>query len=223
MTNDPLMFKGERFILCEGRADKDFLDSLINGRKLPPFQIRQASEFTEGKTGGRPAFGTFIEGCPALTGFQDLKGIAIVTDNDDEQTLNSIEKELAKYGYSPPKQPKSLGGIGDKPAIIILIPDDANYGNLETFCLPVLYDTWPTARECIESYLQCTGAMGWEKQHELCKAAVRSIIAGYNENDPNKGLGDLFKKGILSVMHPCFDRLADTLNHFDEIVSRGSF
>lgn len=163
MTNDPLMFEGERFILCEGRADKDFLESLIIGRKLPPFQIRQASEFTGGETGGRSAFSTFVRGCSVLNGFQDLKGIAIVTDNDDVQILNVIEKELAKYGYSPPNQPGDIGYIDEKPTAIILIPD--NLGNLETYCLPVLYDTWPNARECIEIYLRCTGAMRWEKQH----------------------------------------------------------
>ncbi len=222
MTGEGLAFTEERFILCEGRPDKGFLETLINDRNLPHFQIREASEFTGGKTGGRSAFGIFIEGCSALSGFSNLKGIAIVTDNDEEQTLRNIEKNLAKHGYKP-SDAAGIGSIENKPVVIIPIPDQTTYGNLETFCLPVLYDTWPSAEECIKAYLECTGALSWEKQHELCKAVVRSIVAGYNENDPNKGLGDLFKNGTLSAKHPCFDRLADILNRFDEIVARGSF
>lgn len=216
-------FEKERFIICEGINDKHFLKAVIHKRGLPSFQIRHAAECNGSKTGGRDGFGLAIEGIEALSGFSDLKGIIIVTDNDYENVVNDIQRKLETYGYIAPSNQNEIGTFYGKPVAIILIPDHDKLGNLETLCLPALYEKLPGAKECVKAYLDCTDAIRWEKQHELCKAVVRSIIAGFYENDPYKGLGYLFRDIPSLAEHTCFDGLVDILNHFDEIVARGSF
>lgn len=220
-------FNEDRFILCEGDHDKYFLESLIKNRRLPKFQVKHAAEITKVEctkkpTGGTSGFGIAIESFPGTTGFHKLKGIAIVTDNDTEKAIGNIQRELRGYGYIP-SGVKGIGRIQNIPVVIIPIPDNANYGNLEKLCLPVLYSKWPDAKKCVEAYIECTGAINWRKNNELSKAIVRSIISGFYEDDPNKGLGYLFQNGVLPLDHVCFNGIADTLSRFDEIVERGSF
>jgi hypothetical protein len=216
------MFEEERFILCEGINDKYFLSSIIKRRNLGSFQIRHSAECNGDKCGGRCGFGFAIDGIDLLEGFQKLRGIFIVTDNDNEHVIDIVQRNLTQYGYIAPQNSNQLGSIQGKPTAIILIPKHDHYGNLETLCLPALYDKWPQAKECVRAYLECTGAISWGKQHEICKAEVRSIISGYYENDPYKGLGYLFHEEKDLADHPCFNELSDILSNFDDIIKIGS-
>jgi len=218
-------FDQERFLLCEGEHDKLFLESLIKFRELPAFQIRTASESNADQIGGWTGFGPSIEGFSPIPGFDNLKGIAIVTDNDTPRTLANLIKKLKKHCYKPTESDRRIGTLADtgKPVIIILIPDENECGNLEDLCLPALYSKWEKSEEKVERYLSSTGALAWKKQHQLSKAKVRSIISGYYETDPHKGFHHLFQKRILPVDHECFNNLSTTLSRFDEIVKDGKF
>lgn len=216
------MFEKERFILCEGINDKFFLNTIIERRGLPSFQIRHSAECNGNNIGGREGFGHAIEGIDVVSGFPELKGIIIITDNDHEQVIANIQTNLAQFGYIAPVNANQVGSIQGKPTAIILIPRHDSYGSLETLCLPALYEKWPGAEVCVREYLECTRAVTWEKQHELCKAAVRSIISGFYETDPYKGLGYLFRDDKSLADHACFNELADILNRFDEIVEKGA-
>lgn len=201
---------------------------MIKERRLPGFQIKHAAELTKVEcitkpTGGSSGFGPAITSLISMRGFDKLKGIAIVTDNDKRGSLASIQKDLAKYGYNVPIPPREIGTFEHIPVVIIPIPDSNHYGDLESLCLPALYAKWPTAEECVESYLRCTGASAWRKQNQIPKAKVRSILSGYYEKEPNIGLGYLFQRGELSVDHECFNNLEGILRRFDEIIERGSF
>jgi hypothetical protein len=214
-------FEEERFILCEGPHDEHFLKAFINRRGLPPFQVKDAH--TCCGTGGRSGFSPSIQGFSTTRGFTELKGIVIITDNDNEEAFTETQEALGDCGYRAPANPMATGLIEDKPVLIILMPSHIEYGNLEKICLPSLYEKWPEAEQCVKMYLECTRAVTWEKQHELCKAAVRSVISGFYEDDPYKGLGYLFRDHPDLADHDCFNGLADILNRFDEIVAKGSF
>ncbi|MFH1132470.1 MAG: DUF3226 domain-containing protein [Pseudomonadota bacterium] len=213
-------FKQERFILCEGEHDKFFLETLIEERQLGLFQIETA----EGCTGipGHDGFGPALYGFEPVIGFSDLKGIGIVTDNDNRQKLTNLVRRLRVHGYDPTPSAQ-VGNIYGKPVIIILIPDDKIYGNLERLCLPVLYDKWPGSEKCVEKYLECTGANRWTNQNKISKAIIRSAIAGYHKDDPLKGFHHLFQNKTFSACHKCFDDLADILKRFDAIIAAGKF
>lgn len=108
------------------------------------------------------------------------------------------------------------------PVITILIPSSTTHGNLETFCLPVLLETWPEAKKCVNEYLLCTQAAKWGI-HKLAKAQVRCIISGFYRRKPERGLGHLFEAEQSLADHSSFDELSDILSRFDEIIERGSF
>lgn len=232
---DEWEFSGDRFILCEGINDKFFLRTLIKVRSLPDFQIRHAAECVkrdedeeccsdeERKNkksgGGRSGFGRAIFGFPLNTGFDRLKGIAIVTDNDNERAVIETQEFLKEGGYEPTSD--YSGKIGGKPTIIVPLPDNSDCGDLEKLCLPALYSQWDDSEACVTAYLKCTGALNWEKQNQLYKAKVRCIISAYYEDDPYKGLGYLFtvKKMKHLANHKCFDQLTNFLKEFDEKIA----
>jgi len=203
-------------------ADEFFLKSLIRERGLNLFQAREVAKSHSNPkkdAGGRGAF-TAIKGFPAVPGFSDLKGLVIMTDNDDSQALPETVKILENIdGYTSDPSDSKMGIFAGKPVKILLVPDDNNFGDLETLCLPVLYDKWQSSKECVETYLECTGAIRWRKK--LNKARVRSIIAGNHEDDPNKGLGYLFSehRQVISTSHQCFDKLVEILKEFAASVS----
>jgi hypothetical protein len=214
---------GEILVICEGKDDKFFLESLMQAHGLLGFQIGHAHECNGKKGGGRSGFGPAIKGLPGFTKYDKLRGVAIVTDNDNEKAVAEVITDLKNYGYSPTKSPY-VGEIKDsKPLIIILIPNQEQHGTLETLCLPLLYCTWSNAKECVEDYLEHTGAVRWTNKKEIPKAKVQCIISGNYDEDPYKGLGRLFQKGILCALDPHFDKLADTFRRFDEIVKTGRF
>lgn len=210
-------FTADRFILCEGENDKHFLEILISHKNLPPFQVMHADEANGGKGGGRSGFGPALEGFDVHTGFEKLRGIAIVTDNDTPSTCPDLERELSRYGYVQSGS-DCLGTLNSIPVRLILLPNRNEFGDLETLCLPALYDKWASSEKCVTEYLRCTAAALWRRQNKIPKAKVRSIISGYYEADPNKGLGYLFKEEPDLLDDKCFDELADILRHFDEIV-----
>lgn len=214
---DSWKFEQERFILCEGEHDKVILESLIRGRNLGDFDVRFTGELNREGKGGKDAFGATIEGFPPIIGFNRLKGIAIVTDNDEEGTLDKTVKHLKKHGYSPKRDPQ-FGTIHEKPMFIILLPHIDTIGKLESLCLPALCDKWPGSSVCVEDYLKCTGATQWRKQKELDKARIRALVAGYNEKDPSKGFHHIFKSDNSLIFHNCFDNLANMLERFDKIL-----
>jgi len=213
-------FQETRLILCEGPDDKNFLECLIGEHKLPPFKVMHTYEASGGKYPGKDGFKPSLKGFKAQTKFGEMAGIAIITDNDKANTRKKIEKELTKIGYATvPSESECLGTINGVPIILILIPEKNIMGNLEMFCLPSLCDEWPNSVKCVDEYLECTGAIAWKKQQELPKAKARSLISGNFEEDPNRGLGYLFRNKKHLVHHPCFSGLVETLRHFDKIVA----
>ncbi len=213
----------KRLIICEGDNDKHFLQALIKANKLGTFQVGHADECNNGKGGGRSGFGHALKGLELFKAFDKLTGIGIVTDNDHKGVLSEIQKNLRKKAGVIIESGECIGKLGDKPVIIILLPDDYMHGNLESFCLPILYETWPRAEKCLMKCLACTEADKWKKQDKLYKAKVRAIISGHHMDDPYMTLGLLFKRKILPADHPRFARLVDILRRFDEIAAKCEF
>ncbi len=218
----------ERVIICEGLHDQKFLEKLIDERDLPRFQVKDAASWNRVEVGGVQGFGLALEKLIAVTGFKNLKGIAIVTDNDDKNALNNVKKALNKhfkklkdYEYKPTKS-EDLVSIQGKPVLIVLVPDSNHYGNLESLCLPAFYDHWSTAEKCANQFLKCTGAVSnWTNGGQLNKARVRAILSGYYKSEPYIGLGEIFKKtDEISTCHQCFEQLASALSRFDKTIEQ---
>ncbi len=212
-------FTESRFILCEGMDDKCFLEALIREHHLPSFQICHAAEFNgrgigESSTGGKDGFKTALDRVDVLSGFDNLKAILIVTDNDEPKSLKKLRQSLKGIG-SVPQSVTEVGTIYGKPLAVFLIPSATECGDLETFCLPEIHKVWPRSPRCVEDFLTNTGALNWTKQSSINKARARAAVVGFYQPDPYMGIGYLFRKGQLSVKNQRFDALVDFLRKFD--------
>lgn len=211
-------FMGERFILCEGDDDKLFLEALINERSLPRFQIRHTGECSD-KGGGVDGFVHALNGIETIVGFDRIRAILLVTDNDTiPRSFNGMKRRLRTLKQIPPNSPNDRFMICGKPGAFLMIPDSSTAGDLETLCWPAIVSKWPNAATCVTQFLKCTGADLWTKPSNLNKARLRSAIVGNNVADPYNTLGLLFKRGILSTTHSCFDVVAQFLADFDQLV-----
>ncbi len=213
-------FTKPRFLLCEGDDDKGFFEVLISGRQLPEFQVCNSKDCCG--TGGTSGFQPSLKGMEALSGWLELKALLIVRDNDVAgASFKEVCDALEANGHIPPPNPDATGTMAGKPVAILMIPRADRVGDLETLCLPAIYEKWPKAKRCVPLFLKCTGALkctggnNWAKRSSVSKARARAATVGFHEDDPYRGIGILFKKGILSVQNSCFDEVARFLGNFD--------
>ncbi len=213
---DNFEFTKSHFLMCEGDDDKGFLETLIKERGLPDFQVCHAAECNDKNTGGRPGFEHSLAGFSIIKGFAYVKAILIVSDNDTPASFNEVCSALTNNNYTAPSTPNSVGSIKTKPVAILMIPRNKN-GDLETLCLPSIHEKWPKSSECVTSFLRCTGADQWQKSSSVNKARARAATVGFNEEDPFRGIGHLFRRGTLSSKNACFDEVAEFLKNFDKM------
>lgn len=211
-------FTKPRFLLCEGDDDKGFFEALIAGRQLPEFQICHSAQCNPEETGGKHGFSKSLRAkrWEVLSGWRDVKGILLATDNDKVgPAFAEAQKVLTDNGYVAPPNAAAVGNIAGKPTTILMIPGANVPGDLESLCLPAIHSTWPLAERCVTAFLQCTGANTWTKPGSINKSRARAAAVGFNEEDPYKGIGHLFRNRTLSVQHSCFDEIANFLSNFD--------
>ena len=66
--------------------------------------------------------------------------------------------------------------------------------------------------------MDCTGASKWGTIASINKARARAMVIGSYEDDPYKGIGHLFRKGVLSVAHPTLEPLVTALRNIDKLL-----
>lgn len=205
-----------RFMLCEGEDDKKVFGALIRERALPEFQIFHAAEL--GGVGGRSGFVSAMRSIHALSGFDSLRGMLLVSDNDVmNDSFAEVQRALTENGYDAPPTPGDVGRVKDKPLSVLMIPSGDTEGDLETLCLPALHEKWPNSAKCVDDFLRCSDAISWRKRSSLSKARARAAALGFHENDPYQGIGILFERSVLSAHHTCFDAIVTYLQDFDTI------
>jgi hypothetical protein len=215
-----LSFIEPRFILCEGDDDKGFIETLLREHGLPGFQVCQSAECNnagdDGKgVGGRAGFRHSLEGLRPITSFGVVRAILIVTDNDKASSFSEVQDALTANGHTAPHSADEIGAVLGKPTSILLLPSSAEYGDLEKLCFPEIARKWPKAEECVKAFMACTGAVGWKKSSSINKARARAATVGFNEDDPYKGIGHLFRHGTLSTRNPCFAHIVQFFRGFD--------
>jgi hypothetical protein len=188
-----------------------------NEASLPSFQVRHTGECSD-KGGGTSGFLHTLNGIDAISGFDRVKGILLVTDNDKmPKSFNDMQRILKTLKLPFPSHPTDLLTICGKPGALLMLPDHGTVGDLEALCWPAIVAKWPNADTCVPQFLQCTGAAQWAKPSNINKAKLRSAIIGNHEKDPYNTLGLLFKK-VLSTAHSSFDAVARFLRDFDQMV-----
>ncbi len=212
-------FTEERVLVCEGIDDKRFFEALIRTWKLPSFQVFAANTLNPDRTGGLNGFERSVSSIKPLTSLSKVKLLVLAADNDaHEDALGTLKAALRNNGFSCPD---SVGVVarsseqGMPSTGIVLVPGERN-GALEALCLDVLFEKWPSAQKCIETFLSCTGASSatppWTESN-LDKSRLHAAIAGYNRTDPEKGLRDCFQGGVIDVGHAVFRSVFEALEN----------
>jgi hypothetical protein len=216
-------FTEPRFILCEGHDDKGFIETLLQEHGLPGFQVCHSAECNtagpDGKgVGGTAGFKHSLAGFRPIKGFGGVRAILIVTDNDDANSFSDVQDALTENGHTAPQAANQIGAVHGKPTAILMLPSPAQHGDLEKLCFPEIARTWPNADACVRDFLACTGANRWRRASSINKARARAATVGFNEDDPYKGIGHLFRNRTLSTTNPCFAPIVQFFRDFDAMM-----
>ena len=213
-----------RVILCEGKGDKVFFERLIANRGLPQFTVIYPNDQRETAPGGRSGFPQRLKALQVESGFSNIMGILVTSDNDEDpnRSFGDIQAKLREAGgFGVPVQPSIAARSQDgfPTVVVLMLPRTGQQGNLETLCLPAIYDRWPNIKTCLDEFAMCAGVEAWP----IGKASLmrlRSMIAAVCRSDPNTGLPYAWSRTeeLIPLEHNCFDHIADLIRDFDDVL-----
>ena len=193
----------ECVVICEGRADKIFLDRLFSSIGVREYVTIPFHEDDDGLY-GVSNFGRMIEyvkmSNPAE--LEKVKLFLFVADsaNDPEKTFHSICSMLHELGLPVPDKAGILSKdvAGAQQTLVILLPEDSQPGCLETLYYRYLKTKYKNVDLCHESFISCLGIdqTEWniEKKH---KSLFHATVAATFKTDPSRSASTVFNKGCL--------------------------
>jgi hypothetical protein len=213
----------EFVILCEGKADSNFVQKLLEIRAdIPPIDFLPTDEFYGSKN--------FNKMLSALKGtghaFKGIKGVLIIADSHDkpEDTFEIVRQQISGEGYPTPSKLSEIARTDGYPAMAVtLLPDDITPGALETLFLRAIFVDTPWLQDCVNSYLSCEKieALKWAPE-KLDKARYHSVVAATHHDDPSRAASFAFRKPpVLAIAHDVLKDVADRIKAFcDGVVAR---
>jgi len=217
-------------ILCEGAADRSFLNKLLEIRQINDFDLPDNDQL--GKHEGWQSFGhklSALAGDPSA--YSRIKGVLVIADSSDSAE-NRFDEICQKIGSDGPfvangfAKPLSSNVIAHQasghPSIsIMFIPPD-RAGSLESICADAILAECSWIAACLESYLSCDkiDVLNWGAE-KRDKARLQCLIAALNKNDPNKSLRYLFsvKPPMINLESNIFDKIVKNIIDFrDDLI-----
>jgi len=209
-------------ILVEGPGDAAFFRHLIATRGIPEeYDVLHPSD--AGATGsGNSRFGEALDGFALIPGYDDLRGILIVADNDDDSQASfanvqaQIRRTAAQHAVPPAPLEATKASL---PIAVMMIPWTDEAGSLETLCASAAEAAYPLQAACAEEFQSCTGLDVWPAS-KRAKVMLRSIISAVHRRNPDLSLSFVWDDcpDVVPLRHTCFDRIADYLLTFRDAV-----
>lgn len=178
--------------LCEGPHDKAFLEHLREKRGLPSFQCEAFGDVAGADNNGIDMLTQALDALPALTGFESIKRILIVADNDTSPS-DSFKKVCDLIGsagplgngaqYGVPQRPQTYAGTGPE-IIVLMLPWTDEPGALETLCYQASMNACPKETGCVEEFAKCSNIESWESPTKIAKMKLHSLIAVFHKRNP---------------------------------------
>ena len=216
-----LELKHELLIICEGKADENFIKKLIEVRideyDFPQFDILN----TEGKDN----FDKKLLSIKGNRHFENIRAILIMADSNDspEETFKNICKQIEgiKKNYPIPSKLLEVKKVDNMPAIcVMLLPNEKEAGSLETLCVEELKTKDNNIENCVNKFFACGEFKinEWNKEKQA-KAKYASMVAVLNKDDPSKAVSyaftsDKIKSAMLDVSHACYSDVAKRISNF---------
>jgi hypothetical protein len=211
-----------RILVCEGSSDVSFFRHLIKSRGLPEFDIFQPNA-AEGVPSGKGGYKAFLEGLSTVLPSSRITGVLVVGDNDLNPAVSfqDIRNQISGAGgYGVPEEPLQVARSERLPPVVVMmLPWAGMQGALESLCLDAVLGYRPHLRECVDHFSECTKTTEWEPTART-KMQLHALVAALCKSEPATALTHVWskKETIVPLDQPAFDRVADFLRHFDQVV-----
>ena len=219
-------FDREWVILCEGEADKRFLDRLIQFHDITPvkFSVHFPSRGDD-PTGGRGKFGRWLAAAHETSqSFQDNVGaVLVISDNDDNRaaSFGEVAAGLTAGGFPVPQQERVVARQRDYPDIVVLMIPIGENGNLETLCVRAAYSKWDL-EGCLDTYVAGTPAAQW-RLGKQSKMRMQALLAATCETQPDISLAYVWQQREefhLPLGDPAFAGIVEFLTDFENLLNQ---
>ena len=211
----PTPISSDFVVVGEGDGDAYFIRNLCEARGIAGMQVEDAR--------GDSKFPEFLRGLKDRTGFGRLRGLLVVSDNDDAPAENykRIRGHLkdTKFPYADaPLQPARRDGFT---VAVMMLPftgvGGPTRGCLETLLLRAVEPANAAVARCIDAYRACIGGARTSNQED--KFRMRCFIAALYRDDPNLSVSFATSqgKGLVNLGHKCFNEVADFLGSFPNL------
>ena len=194
----------ECVVICEGLADKKFLDKLFSSISFEKYVTIPFHDKPDDGLYGVSNFGRMIElvksSNPAK--LEKVKLFLFVADsaNNPENTFRSICSMLEEYGLPVPDKAGILSKevAGDQKTAVILLPEDSQPGCLETLYIRYLRTKYKDLESCHERFISCLGIDQTEWNTEkIHKSLFHATVAATFKKDPSRSTSRVFDRGCL--------------------------
>jgi hypothetical protein len=201
-------------LLGEGKRDRLFFEFLCRNRGITDIQFDEGQGFQSYERLLKSAWS-------ARTGFDALKGLIIVGDNDpnENKTFLSIRDQLKAAKLASPTEPLQIAHKKESPPVVIVMmpffgAEDRVEGALESMLIPVIENTYPRATACFNSMFECVGAGNWKSASSKDKLKVRCILSCSCEENPMAGVEKWFESSsnLIPFSDPNFKPIIDLLD-----------
>jgi len=154
-------------------------------------------------------------------GFSRIRGILIVADaaDDPQRTFRAICDQIRDSGYPVPG---SLGTLAaGSPSIqVMLLPDDATPGSLETLLVSEILARNAWISSCLDAYMTCgsISVKSWS-QEKQDKAKYGCLVGALHSEDPSRAASFAFRSPpVVDIGSRVFDDVEQRILQFCRLV-----
>jgi hypothetical protein len=194
-------FTQPRFALCEGNEDAALVRALAESipRNIKQFDVSPVNDLCDKK--GKDGFEDAIIGSDALTGFDAVDDVIIISDNDDDPVASfrsvrahlkkAIDESSVQRAWALPDAPGVR--VAGSPSVSIWMWPRANVpGCLETVLWEIVQRKYAVQAACVEAALRCSGANLWAVS-KRDKARIRCFMSLMVKKNPAMTLSLLWR------------------------------
>jgi hypothetical protein len=198
--------------VCEGHGDARFICALIRHKQIPGCAVGCPS-----KTGW-PNIPEYLKGIKAIDLIRPvLHGLIVIADSDEEpdQQFQLMRTALDDAEFPVPTEPFSIEGDPLRTAVFIM-PRQGQKGTLEHVLLEATFEANAQLKECVDTFLHCTGNDGERTANQLAKMRMSSLIGAFCAENPWSSLAFIWseKGNPVPITSTKFNHISDFLIQF---------
>lgn len=207
----PVQITNPNVLLVEGNDDVRFFRAFLTRAGLSGYDVLK----TEGKT----LFRSSLRALANAPGFEDVTGLAIARDADDDPqaAFQAIRDALLAVGLPAPSKP-FLVEEGRPRTLVLVIAGSRGKGGIEDLCLDSVQDD--PCMACVEAYFRCLSQTG-VPIHPAHMAKARAQVFLASRPRPALRIGEAAEAGYSPFDHPGFGRIHAVLDELRKPAAHG--